>query len=118
MARDEMQQITTDAWDAEIWGAAHPSPHPHPRPVLRFLFAKQDHWVADETRDDLIKARGTVAGGSVDGEEDEVEEWKPVMEIDEDEGWPHGFCIKHSVPVAERVYGYVKGIVESDMRRK
>ncbi|KAF2265457.1 hypothetical protein CC78DRAFT_493357 [Lojkania enalia] len=107
MAHDEMQTITTDKWDDEIWGAAHPPLHPHPRPVLRFLFAASDHWVANETRDELIKARG------MNGNEDEP--WKPKMEVDEKEGWPHGFCIKHSIPVAERVRGYIEDIIEADL---
>lgn len=115
MAGDEMRQITTDTWDAEIWGATHPSSHQHPRPILRFLFAKEDHWVANETRDELIKARGRNGGR---GEEDGAEEWKPVMDVDEKEGWPHGFCIRHSVPVAERVYGYIRDIVERDLKRE
>jgi hypothetical protein len=44
MAHDEMQTITADRWDDEIWGAAQKSKHTHARPVLRFLFAKEDHW--------------------------------------------------------------------------
>jgi hypothetical protein len=44
MAHDEMQTITTDRWDDEIWGATQKSKHTHARPVLRFLFAKEDHW--------------------------------------------------------------------------
>lgn len=43
------------------------------------------------------------------------EPWKPKMEIDETHGWPHGFCIKHSIPVAERVCGYVEDIVQRDL---
>lgn len=108
MARDEMLQITTDNWDAEIWGAARPSSSSsHPPPILRFLFAKEDHWVANETRDALIQARGKKAG-------DNTEQWRPVMEVDEREGWPHGFCIRHSVPVAERVGKYISEMVEAD----
>lgn len=42
------------------------------------------------------------------------EEWKPVMEVDETEGWVHGWCIGQGVGVAERVAGYVWGIVEED----
>lgn len=113
MARDEMFQIDTDIWDDDVWGAAAPSKseHPHPRPILRFLFARKDHWVADGTRDQLIRARGR---GSV-----EVgEEWKPIMEIDEREDWPHGFCLNHSVPVAEKVAGYVRDIIAQDMHSK
>jgi len=107
MAGDELEQITSDSWDKEIWGAAHGSSHPHPRPILRFLFAKKDHWVADHTRDDLIKARGSMA-------ENDVEEWKPKMEVDEEQGWPHSFCIKHSIPVAERVLTYLQDIIAKD----
>jgi hypothetical protein len=44
MAIDEFETITTDTWDAEIWGAAYPSESPHPRPQLKFLFGKKDHW--------------------------------------------------------------------------
>lgn len=122
MARDEMFQIDTDIWDEEIWGAAASEPatkHPHPRPILRFLFAREDHWVADATRDALIHSRGRFSrGDGVDEIEGQGENWKPIMEIDEREGWPHGFCIRHGVPVAERVAGYVKTIVAQDMARK
>ncbi|KAF2653703.1 hypothetical protein K491DRAFT_694444 [Lophiostoma macrostomum CBS 122681] len=109
MANDEMTALSTDKWDAEIWGAANPSTHPHSRPVLRFLFGKHDHWIANETRDDLIKARGT-RGPQHAGHED----WRPVMEVDEEEGWEHGFCIRQSVSVAERVKGYIDDIVRRD----
>lgn len=117
MARDEMFQIDTDIWDEDVWGAAADAPksaHPHPRPILRFLFARKDHWVADQTRDALISARGRFAQDGVEEVEGVGENWKPVMEIDDREGWPHGFCIRHGVPVAERVAGYVKGMVERD----
>jgi hypothetical protein len=121
MARDEMFQIDTDIWDEDVWGAAADQPaskHPHPRPLLKFLFAKKDHWVADETRDALIRTRGKFSWGDVEEVEGVGEDsWKPIMEIDEREGWPHGFCIRHGVPVAERVAGYVKSIVAQDARR-
>lgn len=127
MARDEMFQIDTDIWDEEIWGASAqeaPTAHPHPRPLLRFLFAKKDHWVADATRDALINSRGRYSYGGDEGVGEGVEEvegmgesWKPVMEVDEREGWPHGFCIDHSVPVAEKVAGYVRGMVARESRR-
>jgi hypothetical protein len=122
MARDEMFQIDTDIWDEDIWGASASEPatqHKHPRPILRFLFAREDHWVADATRDVLIRSRGRFRNGSgVDEVEGQGENWKPVMEVDEREGWPHGFCIRHGVPVAERVAGYVRDIVAQDMARR
>jgi hypothetical protein len=37
------------------------------------------------------------------------------MEVDEVEGWPHAFCIHHSIPVAERAGVYIKDIVERDL---
>lgn len=83
MGRDEMERIGADAWDAEIWGAAHPSPTGVPRPKLFFYFGKNDHWVADHTRDDLIRLRGRQV---------DEEQWKPHMEIDDD-NIPHGFSI-------------------------
>ncbi|KAF2446045.1 hypothetical protein P171DRAFT_251282 [Karstenula rhodostoma CBS 690.94] len=110
MARDEMREITEDAWSTEIWGLSNPSSpsQTYPPPTLRFLFAQNDHWVADHTRDDLIAARGRSRAGEGD------EAWKPVMEIDTSEGWEHGFCIRQSVHVAERVGGWVKEMVERD----
>ncbi|KAF1966509.1 hypothetical protein BU23DRAFT_544378 [Bimuria novae-zelandiae CBS 107.79] len=107
MARDEMREMAADTWDEEIWGALSPSTHPHPRPILRFLFAEKDHWIADETRDELIKARGGIDG----------EDHKPVMEIDQQEGWVHAFCIQQSVPVADRVYNWVRDMIILDEAR-
>lgn len=111
MARDEMREITADPWDNDIWGASDPSTHPHPRPILRFLFAKKDHWVADETRDELMKVRGRLG----DDPGDEV--WKPKMEVDVEEGWVHGFCIKQSIPVAGRVSEWLRDIVQKDLEQ-
>ncbi|PVI07711.1 hypothetical protein DM02DRAFT_608793 [Periconia macrospinosa] len=111
MARDEMLEITTDNWSEEIWSAADSQSGP----ILRFLFAKSDHWVADETRDELIAARAANPGNS--GRiKDEDGDGRPIMEIDELEGWPHGFCLKHSIPVAEHVAGYVKTVFEKDSK--
>ncbi|KAF1940100.1 hypothetical protein EJ02DRAFT_456275 [Clathrospora elynae] len=121
MARDEMFQIDTDIWDEDVWGAAASEPatkHPHSRPILRFLFARKDHWVADATRDALISTRGRFSYGDVEEVEGMGENWKPVMEIDEREGWPHGFCIQHGVPVAERVARWVREIVAQDMSKR
>lgn len=98
LACDEIETITTDKWSDEIWGAMHPSPTGVPRPRLYFFFGEEDHWVSGKTRDELILMKG--------GEE----EWRPKMEVDTT-GLPHGFCIEHSVPVAEKVACYIREIV-------
>ena len=102
MARDELRLITADKWDSEIWGAAHASPTGIPRPKLFFYFGEKDHWIADETRDQLIAARAF--GGKGD------EGWKPRMEIDRG-GVPHGFVIRHGDVVAEKVARWIDEIV-------
>jgi hypothetical protein len=94
MGRDEMQTITADKWDSEIWGAAEPSHSGIPRPKLFFYFGRKDHWVADRTRDDLIRLRsGRHENVVSELEQGEAQVWKPKMEID-GEGVPHGFCIR------------------------
>lgn len=97
MARDEMKTITEDKWDAEIWGVEGEKKEKSEAPRLVFLFGEDDHWVADHTRDALIKARGN---GS-----DRVK-----MVLDEDK-IPHGFCIHHSGQVAEKVKTWVESMV-------
>ena len=86
MARDEMDEITSDRWDSDLWGIAKPKDG-CPRPKLFFYFGKDDRWVADHTRDELIAARGYREGGG--------EEWKPRMLVDE-EGITHDFCLSES----------------------
>jgi hypothetical protein len=57
--------------------------------------------VADHTRDKLIAARG--------GEGD-MKSSKPVMLIDEN-GVDHGFCIRHSEIIAEKVKAWIEDIM-------
>ncbi|OJD31567.1 mfs transporter [Diplodia corticola] len=117
LAADELLSITADRWDDEVWGsssasssaaAATTGPSPAvgavpPRTKLFFLFGKDDHWVADETRDELMRERGRTRA-----QRGEAERWRPVMEVDET-GIPHGFCI-----VAERVARYIEEIVRQE----
>ena len=109
MGRDEMRQITTDRWDEDIWaataaasvppGASFPSAeqvgvHTTVPPKLFFYYGRDDHWVAEHTRDDLIASRAWRTG-------DDPAKVKPRMEIDEG-GVPHGFCISESSIRSER----------------
>lgn len=83
MLRDELNEMTEDKWDDEIWGAAALDAQSS-RTKLVFYFAAKDGWIADQTRDDLIKARAL--------KEDEPDQFKPRMYID-DAGVPHDFCV-------------------------
>lgn len=120
MARDEMEEIKADRWNEKVWGSAATAPEQ--RSKLFFYFGEEDHWVADQTRDDLIAARALRADDAMD--------WKPRIEIDR-EGTPHGFCIResymqnerqkssssqnvspgHSEPIAKKCADYIKKIV-------
>jgi len=103
MAKDEMEQITEDRWDKDIWGAENEdADHKFEVPKLIFYFGQNDHWVADHTRDQLIASRGRGDG--------ETKSSKPIMLIDEN-GVDHGFCIRHSESVAEKVKVWIEDLM-------
>ena len=131
LAKDEMTTITDDKWDEEVWGAAtspgtnkrdtansnltlywgkkvFPFAYSQIQPILTY---QQDSWVANHTRDALIKARGQVSNSQTDSVEGH---WKPVMRVDK-EGMPHDFCttLCNSYSVADKVKDWVNDIVES-----
>lgn len=116
MARDEMTEISTDKWGEEVWGTAAAVGRGASGSRLKFLFAKKDHWLSDQTRDELIRLRGRRITRDTDTDtRDEEHSWKPEMEVDETQGWVHGFCLEQSVPVAERVSEWVKSIILGDL---
>ncbi|KAG0129073.1 hypothetical protein HOY82DRAFT_586270 [Tuber indicum] len=82
LAREEMETITEDAWGEEIWRCNDTS--------LVFYFGRNDHWVAEETREKLLEARGIGV----------------KMVVCED-GLPHGFCISHGEIMAEKAAVWV-----------
>lgn len=73
MAADEMRTITSDKWGDDVWGAAC-----EPVAKLFFYFGRNDHWVAEQTRDEIVALRGREGG--------------PTMVVCE-EGLPHAFCL-------------------------
>lgn len=116
MARDEMTKISTDKWGEEVWGAAAAVGRGASNSRLKFLFAKKDHWLSDQTRDELIRLRGRKIMRGTDTSANHADHsWKPEMEVDETEGWVHGFCLEQSVPVAERVRHWVEEIILEDL---
>jgi hypothetical protein len=120
MGKYEMRQIDSDTrWSEELWGGetiedatakvvnGDVGMETSVRPRLYFYWGGNDHWVAEETRDTLIRTRGRSGTGKDD-------EGKPVMEIDS-YGTPHGFCVTEdgSKVVAGKVAEYVEEIVKS-----
>ncbi|KAJ5177135.1 uncharacterized protein N7482_003012 [Penicillium canariense] len=81
MAADEMRTITSDKWTDDVWGVARAR---EPLTKLFFYFGRNDHWVAERTRDELIALRGGTDGES-----------GPKMFVCE-EGLPHAFCLSES----------------------
>jgi hypothetical protein len=73
MAADEMRTITSDKWSDDVWGMSNVK---DPVTRLFFYFGRDDHWVAERTRDEIIELRG---GG-------------PTMVVCE-EGLPHAFVL-------------------------
>ena len=62
---------------------------------LYFLFAQVDHWVAERTRDALIRARAY--DSTVDGDRKIGRgRRKPHMEVDNQIGMGHAFCLSTS----------------------
>ncbi|KAE8329478.1 hypothetical protein BDV39DRAFT_191394 [Aspergillus sergii] len=95
MAADEMQTITSDKWSDDVWGMSDVK---DPVTRLFFYFGRNDHWVAEQTRDEVIKLRGRTESG-------------PKMVVCE-EGLPHAFVLKHSDVVAKKVADMVLDIIK------
>ncbi|KAM0797839.1 hypothetical protein BDR22DRAFT_823910 [Usnea florida] len=118
LAKDEMTTITDDRWDEEVWGAAT-SPGTNKRDTansnLTFYWGQKDKWVADHTRDALIKARGHLSNSQT---ESVAGHRKPVMMVDK-EGMPHDFCttLCNSYSVASKVNDWVHDIVDSHSKQ-
>lgn len=118
LAKDEMTTITDDKWDEEVWGAAT-SPGTNNRDTansnLTFYWGQKDSWVANHTRDALIKARGHLSNSQT---ESVAGQWKPVMRVDK-EGMPHDFCttLSNSYSVAGKVNDWVHDIVASHSKQ-
>ncbi|KAL9604252.1 MAG: hypothetical protein Q9219_000650 [cf. Caloplaca sp. 3 TL-2023] len=121
LGKDEMDQITDDRWGKEIWGAAT-EPGTNSKDTISsnlvFFWGRRDAWVAQKTRNDLINARGFRVSPSLKKRSSSnlassaEEGWKPTMFID-DGRIPHGFCIKHSEIMSEKVCQWVEEIIDN-----
>ncbi|KAL1967697.1 hypothetical protein VTN77DRAFT_2954 [Rasamsonia byssochlamydoides] len=116
MAADEMRDITTDKWSDDIWGtqtASSSSPSSNGSSSsstgkklskLIFYFGRNDHWVAERTRDEIIAMRSSISSGNNKNTSG------PKMVVCE-EGLPHAFCIRHNDIMARKVAGFIREIL-------
>ena len=103
MAKDELAQLTHDKWSDDFWGApaaisafvgrsavenAGSTAPPPSHTQLYFYWGSNDHWIAQDTRDRIIRTRAKVEGQAGD-------ERKPTMEVDSN-GIGHAFCLSES----------------------
>lgn len=112
MGGEEMREMGEDGWGREVWGGVEGlegegeiwGRWKAPRVVL--YFAREDHWVDDETREAIVKARQRVDAG---GKEDKS--W-PRIVVEESGKLVHGWCIEQSKEVAEKVTAWIEEIME------
>ncbi|KKK25453.1 hypothetical protein ARAM_006343 [Aspergillus rambellii] len=94
MAADEMRTITSDKWSDDVWGV---STVKEPMTRLFFYFGRNDHWVAERTKEEILELRGRTQTG-------------PKMVVCED-SLPHAFCLRHSDIMSRKVADMITAIV-------
>ncbi|KAJ0416527.1 hypothetical protein BJY00DRAFT_326240 [Aspergillus carlsbadensis] len=106
MAADEMRTITSDKWSDDVWGVSSPSAAEiesklAPPAQLFFYFGRNDHWVAERTREEIVTSRGSA---------NEKEGNGPRMVVCE-EAVPHAFCLRHSELMAGKTADMIQEIL-------
>jgi pimeloyl-ACP methyl ester carboxylesterase len=117
----ELREIRADRWGEEVWGLTHQQQwgsdfdggggeESRRSPRSYFWFAKQDHWVADVTREEILSKRGGGVGGAEGGGSTNNTRL-PTILVDEDDGLVHAWCLEQSSMVAERVGNWLEDIL-------
>ncbi|KAJ2898508.1 hypothetical protein MKZ38_003858 [Zalerion maritima] len=99
MGVDEMETIAEEKWAESMWEALRgdeEGKHDDRVPKFFFYFAKTDHWVDEDERDQFIARRKVLAG-------------RTRVEICE-KGIPHSFPIHHGEVMAEKVKMWIDEI--------
>ncbi|CAK7225181.1 hypothetical protein SCUCBS95973_005774 [Sporothrix curviconia] len=104
LGRDELLRIGPDEWEDELWetvdGGEEEEDDDDKKPNFVILFGENDHWVADDVRDEFIARRKAHKKN------------RAAIVIDE-RGWPHDFCIRHGEEVAETVKLWIADLAET-----
>ncbi|KAL4737884.1 hypothetical protein BDV11DRAFT_146461 [Aspergillus similis] len=105
MAADEMRTITSDKWTDDVWGVSRPTYSEvqlvsKPLTRLLFYFGRNDHWVAEKTREEILATRGGMRAGR-----------GPRMVVCE-ESVPHAFCLRHNEIMARKVADMVQEVLD------
>lgn len=127
MARDEMRDIAEDRWEDDFWQSSNREGERGTRVKLVFYFAEEDHWVNGRTRDQFINSRaagsrrvnvveqdegGVVSNGSDDNgerrEQASIRDPWPTFMVEGKGALVHGFCIRHSGFVANKVIPWMR----------
>ncbi|KAL2104795.1 hypothetical protein VUR80DRAFT_9629 [Thermomyces stellatus] len=113
MGVDEMSAIADDEWEEELWevlGDGEDDDYRFRVPKFFFLFAKTDHWVSCQVRDEFIAKMRRHA------KREGPEHKKGRTEIEVDGGrFPHAFSTREAcgLLVAERVRDWLGRIQDS-----
>ncbi|CAK7265721.1 hypothetical protein SEPCBS57363_001726 [Sporothrix epigloea] len=111
LGRDELLHIGPDKWEDELWeavdggaradkGRDYEETEEVDDPKFVILFGENDHWVANDVRDDFIARRKAHKKN------------RAAIVLDE-RGWPHDFCIRHGEEVAETVKMWIADLAET-----
>ncbi|KPI36969.1 uncharacterized protein AB675_6013 [Cyphellophora attinorum] len=105
LAKQELVSISKDDWGPEVWGTGPALQmgglEQTQSPKLFFLFAQTDHWIADSTRDTILRGRARHDGHG-------------AFVVDEKHGLKHAWCLEQNQAVVD----YVKPWLEDIARRQ
>ncbi|KAK2749821.1 hypothetical protein FQN57_005235 [Myotisia sp. PD_48] len=114
LAEDEMRNIGADKWTDEIWGLRGTSEVSNQQSnrlaKLIFYFGRDDHWVAEQTREEIIRSRKPKT--TPDG----LRGHGPMMMVCDD-GIMHGFCIGHNELMAKKTGRFIRNILKANSDR-
>jgi len=138
MAKCEFREIRRETWGKEVWGAREVCSGDEggavmKAPDLYLWFARQDHWVADVTRDEILRRRGQGQENGktgLDKSDDNLDPGDdpqigkadtdcgspsiPRILVDETEGLVHAWCLTQTELVTGRVSGWLKELWEGN----